>query len=93
MVFLLFIIFLLICLAFSWVFLVIFHVLRGTRPLRCLLNPTDTIVYTTAFVTPVVEHWIEREIAATTHRTMSWKVLRDQLVFEVLQTLGRSRTY
>ena len=39
-------------------------------------HPTDRITHTTAFVTPVVEHWVEREIAPwridpTTHRTMS----------------------
>ena len=43
-------------------------------------HPTDRITHTTAFVTPVVEHWLEREIAQwvhpmkdckTTHRTMS----------------------
>ena len=26
-------------------------------------NPTDRIAHTTAFVIPVVEHWLEREIA------------------------------
>ena len=26
-------------------------------------HPTDRIAHTTAFVTPVVEHWVEREIA------------------------------
>ena len=26
-------------------------------------HPIDMIVHTTAFVTPVVEHWLEREIA------------------------------
>ena len=26
-------------------------------------RPTDRITQTTAFVTPVVEHWLEREIA------------------------------
>ena len=25
-------------------------------------HPTDMITHTTAFVTPVVEHWVEREI-------------------------------
>ena len=34
-------------------------------------HPTDKITHTTAFVTPVVEHWLEREIDPTTHRTMS----------------------
>ena len=27
-------------------------------------HPTDRIAHTTAFVTPVLEHWLEREIAA-----------------------------
>ena len=26
-------------------------------------HPTDRITHITAFVTPVVEHWLEREIA------------------------------
>ena len=26
-------------------------------------RPTDRITHTTAFVTPVVEHWMEQEIA------------------------------
>ena len=30
-------------------------------------HPTDRIVHTTAFVTPVVEHWPEREIAQWVH--------------------------
>ena len=29
--------------------------------------PTDRITHTTAFVTPVVEHWPEREIAQWVH--------------------------
>ena len=42
--------------------------------------PTDRITHTTAFVTPVVEHWLEQEIAlwvhsmkdrSDNHRTMS----------------------
>ena len=32
-------------------------------------HPTDRIVHTTAFVTPVVEHWLEREIAQWVHPT------------------------
>ena len=28
-------------------------------------HPTDRIAHTTAFVTPVVEHWLEREMAST----------------------------
>ena len=30
-------------------------------------HPTDRITHTTAFVTPVVEHWLEREIAQRVH--------------------------
>ena len=30
-------------------------------------HPTDRIIHTTAFVTPVVEHWMEREIAQWVH--------------------------
>ena len=30
-------------------------------------HPTYTIAHTTAFVTPVVEHWLEREIAQWVH--------------------------
>ena len=30
-------------------------------------HPTDKVAHTTAFVTPVVEHWLEREIALWVH--------------------------
>ena len=30
-------------------------------------HPTDRITHTTAFVTPDVEHWLEREIAQWVH--------------------------
>ena len=30
-------------------------------------HPTARITHTTAFVTPVVEHWLEREIAPLVH--------------------------
>ena len=30
-------------------------------------HPTDRIAHTTAFVTPVAEHWLEREIARRVH--------------------------
>ena len=30
-------------------------------------HPTDRIIHTTAFVKPVVEHWLEREIAQWVH--------------------------
>ena len=32
-------------------------------------HPTDRIAYNTAFVTPVVDHWLEREIAQWVHPT------------------------
>ena len=32
---------------------------------------TDRITHTTAFVTPVVEHWLEREIAQWVHSVMT----------------------
>ena len=32
---------------------------------------TDRITHTTAFVTPVMEHWLEREIAQWVHRSES----------------------
>ena len=30
-------------------------------------HPTNRIAHTTAFVTPVVEHWLEREVAQWVH--------------------------
>ena len=30
-------------------------------------QPKDRIIHNTAFVTPVVEHWLEREIAQWVH--------------------------
>ena len=30
-------------------------------------HPTDRIIHTTAFDTPVVEHWLEREIDQRVH--------------------------
>ena len=32
-------------------------------------HPTDRIIHTTAFVKPVMEHWLEREIAQWVHPT------------------------
>ena len=37
-------------------------------------NPTDRITHTTAFVTPVVGHWLEREIAQWVHH--EWSIRR-----------------
>ena len=33
-------------------------------------HPTDRIIHTKAFVTPVVEHWLEREIAQCVHHEL-----------------------
>ena len=35
-------------------------------------HPTDRITHTTAFVTPVVEHWLEREIAQFICQPEQW---------------------
>ena len=32
-----------------------------------MYHPTERTAHTTAFVTPVVEHWLEREIAQWVH--------------------------
>ena len=37
-------------------------------------HPTGRIAHTTAFVTPVVEHWLEREIAQWVHPTCEYRV-------------------
>ena len=34
-------------------------------------HPTDRITHTTAFVTPVVEHWLEREISPKLYRKLN----------------------
>ena len=58
-------------------------------------HPTDRITHTTAFVTPVVEHWLEREIAPllvieiSFHICMgffflSMKLLRNKFPFALL---------
>ena len=40
---------------------------RLTARVLLYAYPTDMITHTTAFVTPVVEHWLEREIAQWVH--------------------------
>ena len=39
----------------------------NSKGLFCMHHPTDRITHTTAFVTPVVDHWLEREIAQWIH--------------------------
>ena len=33
----------------------------------CMHHPTDRIAHTTSFVTPVLEHWLEREMTQRVH--------------------------
>ena len=40
---------------------------RLTARVLFMHHPTDRITHTTAFITPVVEHWLEREIAQWVH--------------------------
>ena len=53
-------------------------------------HPTDRIAHTTAFVTPVVEHWLEREIAQWVHPMKdgsddpSHHVTKDGILLEIL---------
>ena len=51
-------------------------------------HPTDRIAHTTAFVTPVVEHWLEREIAQWVHHEVSKE---GNVLFTVIwrQTYGK----
>ena len=56
-------------------------------------HPTDRIAHTTAFVTPVVEHWLEQEIAQWVHHegalmvaVMMWKEGRNVLFNDPLNT-------
>ena len=49
-----------------------------------MYHPTDRITHTTVFVTPAVQHWLEREIAHLTdrsdetHRTISIRSTTEQ---------------
>ena len=45
--------------------------LLSARVLFYMPHPTDRIAHTTACVTPVVEHWLEREIVQCVHHTGS----------------------
>ena len=42
-------------------------------------HPTDRITHTRAFVTPVVEHWLEREIAQWVHPTFRRNAMNECL--------------
>ena len=47
-------------------------------------HPTERIAHTRAFVTPVVEHWLEREIAQWVHHFSLQPVLVKQMPWYVL---------
>ena len=53
-------------------------------------HPTDRITHTTAFVTPVVEHWLEREIAQWVH---PMKDRSDDPSHHEQSTIRMQRTY
>ena len=44
-------------------------------------HPTDRITHTTAFVTPVVEHWLEREIAMRLYPNTSFHPSKEYIQF------------
>ena len=43
-------------------------------------HPTDRITHTTAFVTPVVEHWVERVFYNITKKTRQEKTRQDNYI-------------
>ena len=45
----------------------------NTKGFFYMHHPTDRIAHTTAFVTPVVEHWLERELAQWGHYGVSMR--------------------
>ena len=52
-------------------------------------HPTDRISHTTAFVTPVVEHWLEREIAQwVLHIAFNWLIVDINYTWEIPDVLG-----
>ena len=46
-------------------------------------HPTDRIPHTTAFVTPVVEYWLEREIAQWIHSMKSYLMTNTNMKYSV----------
>ena len=44
-----------------------YYFLISSKGFFYMHHPIDRITHTTAFVTPVVEHWLEREIAQWVH--------------------------
>ena len=50
-------------------------------------HPTDRIAHTTAFVTPVVEHWLEREIAQWVKNWVSTKSYLHKKCFKITKRI------
>ena len=46
---------------------------RLVASVRYMHHPIDWIAHTTDFVTPVVEHWLEREIGQCVHHEVSMR--------------------
>ena len=44
-------------------------------------HPTDRITHTTAFVTPVMEHWLEQEIQMLLQNNLPLKTLKINSIF------------
>ena len=50
-------------------------------PINIKGSPTDRIAHTMAFVTPVVEHWLEREIAVLLRVKIKFSTMVQNLGF------------
>ena len=54
-------------------------------------HPTDRMTHTTAFVTPIVEHWLEQEIAQWVHsmkdRSLNTLVTLPSLILTIIKKL------
>ena len=51
-------------------------------------HPTDRIKHTTAFVTPVVEHWLEREITQWVVAKRTFTLIVYSLTADVVHVLS-----
>ena len=60
-----------------------------------MYHPTDRITHTTAFVTPVVEHWLEREIAQWVYpmKERSTSELRPAPVYKIVISFREQNHY
>ena len=56
-------------------------------------HPTDMIAHTTAFDTPVMEHWLQREIAQWVHHEISILLKRETVIFYVAIAIKMCSVY